>query len=56
MFDSIIKGLGGLTRDLVELTDSTYETAKEAVVDTASGIADIPTLLGEGYDAGLISD
>ena len=55
-FGSIIKGIGGAARDLVEVADSTYEVTKDAIVDTAEGIADIPKLLGEGYDDGFISN
>ena len=56
MFDTLIKGLGGLTRDLVELGDSTIEVTKKAVVDVADGVASIPDLLAEGYSEGVISN
>lgn len=56
IFGSIIKGIGGITRDIVELGDSAYELTKDIVVDTAEGIVDIPKNLANGYEDGLISD
>ena len=56
MLNALFRGIGAATRDLVELADSTYETAKELTIDTVDSIGNIPDALAEGYASGLISD
>jgi len=56
MLNFVFKTLGGLTRDLVEAADSTYETAKEVVVESAQEVASIPDMLAKGYSEGIISN
>ena len=56
MLNWLFMGIGAVTRDIVEGADSTYETAKEVIVDTASEVASIPEMLAEGYSEGFISN
>ena len=52
----LFEGIGAVSRDVVEATDSTYETAKEIVVETAEEVASIPEMLAKGYSEGFISE
>lgn len=56
MLNWLFKGVGAVTRDVVELADSTYETAKEGGTGLIDEIASIPDALSEGYSEGLISN
>ena len=56
MLSWLFNGIGAVTRDVVEAADSTYETTKEIVVETAEEVASIPEMLAQGYSEGFISN